>query len=216
MGKQEKFEISKQAMQRLPYYLNYLKAFQSKNIKDISAPAIARKMNLNEVQVRKDLAAVSSFGGKPKVGFNVEELIHVIESYLGYDNVVDAILVGAGNLGKALLSYNGLKNYGLSIVGAFDSDEATIGNEINGTNVFSMDKLSDLCQRLNIHIGIITVPVDAAQDICDLLVECGILAIWNFAPVHLSVPDHILVQNENMAASLAMLSKHLQSKLNKL
>ncbi len=213
---QEKIEISKQALKRLPYYLNYLKALKSKEIKDISAPVIAKEMKLNEVQVRKDLAAVSLFGGRPKIGFNVEELIRVIESYLGYDNVMDAVLVGAGNLGKALLSYQELRNYGMSIVAAFDSDEAVLGTEINDTHVFSIDKLEDLCRRLKVHIGIITVPATAAQGVCDLLVESGILAIWNFAPVHLNVPDHILVQNENIAVSLAMLSKHLQSKLNQL
>jgi redox-sensing transcriptional repressor len=213
MGKQQMFEISKQALQRLPYYLNYLKALQNNHIRDISAPTIAREMNLNEVQVRKDLAAVSSFGGKPKVGFNVEELIRVIEAYLGYDNVVDAVLVGAGNLGKALLFYHELKDYGMSIVAAFDSDETVLGAEINGTHVFSMDKLKDLCQRLNAHIGIVAVPAAAAQSVCDLLIESGILAVWNFTSAHLNVPDHILVQNENMAVSLAMLSNHLQSRI---
>lgn len=213
MEKQEMLKISKQALQRFPYYLNYLKKVRSNHIIDISAPAIAKELNLNEVQVRKDLAAVSSFGGKPKVGFNVEELIRVIESYLGFNNVVDAVLIGAGNLGKAILAYNELKEYGMEIVAAFDNSELEIGNSINGTQVFSMDRLTDLCRRLNVHIGIITVPSQSAQTVCDLLIENGILAIWNFAPVHLTVPGHILVQNENMAVSLAMLSKHLQSRM---
>ena len=213
MEKQEMLKISKQALQRFPYYLNYLKKVRSNHIIDISAPAIAKELNLNEVQVRKDLAAVSIFGGKPKVGFNVEELIRVIESYLGFNNVVDAVLIGAGNLGKAILAYNELKEYGMAIVAAFDNSELEIGNSINGTQVFSMDRLTDLCRRLNVHIGIITVPSQSAQTVCDLLIENGILAIWNFAPVHLTVPGHILVQNENMAVSLAMLSKHLQSRM---
>ncbi|MEI6101205.1 MAG: redox-sensing transcriptional repressor Rex, partial [Eubacteriales bacterium] len=118
-----------------------------------------------------------------------------------------------GNLGKALLCYDELKNYGMSIVAAFDNNEIEVGNTINSTQVFSMDRLSDLCRRLNVHIGIITVPPMAAQAVCDLLVGSGILAVWNFAPVHLSVPGHILVQNENMAVSLTMLSKHLQSRI---
>ena len=213
MEKQEKVEISRQALKRLPYYLNYLKTLKDKEIKDISAPAIAKELNLNEVQVRKDLAAVSSSAGKPKIGFRVEELIRVIEAYLGFDNSVDAVLIGAGNLGKALLSYHELKNCGMSIAAAFDTDETLWGTKINGTGIYPLDMLDGLCKRLHVHIGIITVPAAAAQDTCDLLVGCGILAVWNFAPVHLNVPDHILVQNENMAASLAMLSKHLERKM---
>ncbi len=208
----DRIEISRQTLQRLPYYLNYLKKACKAGVETVSAPKIAKEMGLNEVQVRKDLAAVSTNGGKPKVGFCVGELIEVIENCLGYNNKTDAVLAGAGNLGRALLSYDDLDEYGVSIVAAFDCDKDMWGTEINGKHVFSLDKLGDLCDRLHVSIGIITVPGNAAQKVCDLMVQSGILAIWNFAPVRLSVPGHILVQNENMAASLAMLSKHLQSR----
>lgn len=206
--------ISKQALQRLPYYLNYLKALQSDSVQNISAAAIAKDLNLNEVQVRKDLAAVSENGGKPRIGFDMAELIRSIENYLGYKNVDDAVLVGAGQLGRALLSYKGFEDYGVKIVAAFDSDEGLTGAEVCGKCILSMDRLNDLCRRINVHIGIITVPAESAQEVCDMLIESGILAVWNFAPVHLKVPDHILVQNENMAASLAVLSKHLSNSMN--
>lgn len=205
--------FSKQTLKRLPYYYNYLKALQNDGVQNISAPVIAKSLNLNEVQVRKDLATVSESGGRPKTGFEIEELIKGIEHCLGYDNINDAILVGSGKLGMALLSYTEFENYGIRIVAAFDSNNDIIGTEIHEKSIFPIEKLPDLCRRLNIHIGIITVPSQNAQSVCDLLVKNGILAIWNFAPVHLIVPDHILVQNENMAVSLALLSKHLQKRM---
>jgi redox-sensing transcriptional repressor len=113
------------------------------------------------------------------------------------------------------LIHEGFKNYGLNIIAAFDTKPDCIGSEINGVKVLPADKISNLCRRMRIHIGIITVPAEQAQIVCDQLVAGGVLAVWNFAPVHLSVPDHILVQNENLAASLAMLSQHLKNTMKK-
>lgn len=204
--------ISKQTLLRLPAYLNYLKQLVQTGAANVSATGIAEALGLNQVQVRKDLALVSD-GGKPKTGYQIRELISDIERFLGYDNTNGAVLVGAGHLGRALLSYSGFKNYGLEMVAAFDENEAVIGTVINGHEVLSIHRLRDLCARMKIHIGIITVPAEAAQQVCDRLVEGGIMAIWNFAPTILRVPEGILVQNENMAASLAVLSNHLSDKL---
>jgi redox-sensing transcriptional repressor len=203
--------ISKQTLQRLPFYLGYLKTLDKDKVENISATTIAEALNLNQVQVRKDLASVCSLG-RPKVGYVTRELIYEIEHFLGYDNAESAVIVGAGKLGKALLGYRGFEEYGLNIIAAFDMDERVVGSEENGKKIFPMNKLKNLCERMKIHIGIITVPAEHAQRVCDTLVDSGILAIWNFAPVHLTVPDHILVQNENMASSLAVLSKHLSQK----
>jgi redox-sensing transcriptional repressor len=197
----------------MPYYLQYLKKLQDNGVVVVSAPAVAEALRLNEVQVRKDFAAVSSIQGKPKSGFPVSGLISDMERFLGYHNVEQAVLVGAGYLGRALLSYKGFEQYGLDIVMAFDSDEALAGQQICGKHILSPAQLSEMCRRMNIHIGIIAVPAGQAQIACDQLVAGGVLAIWNFAPVHLLAPDHILVQNENMAASLAVLSKHLKDRL---
>lgn len=205
--------ISRQAYLRMPHYLQYLKFLQEKGVGIIAAPAVAEALRLNEVQVRKDFAAVSSIKGKPKTGFPVDGLIVDMQRCLGYHNVDQAVLVGVGSLGQALLSYKGFAEYGLDIVMAFDNDEGLIDQQICGKHILSTNSLSDMCRRMNIHIGIITVPAAQAQVICDQLVAGGILAIWNFAPVHLSTPAHILVQDENMAASLALLSKHLKARL---
>jgi redox-sensing transcriptional repressor len=205
--------VPKPTLERLPGYLNYLMACRKKELYNISATIMAEDLNLNHVQVRKDLALISS-GGRPRTGYIVGDLIDDIRHFLGYNKVNEAVLAGAGQLGKTLLSYGGFANYGLEIVASFDTNPETIGREINGKPVFPLEKLKDLCGRLNIHLGIITVPTDHAQQVCDLMVDSGILAVWNFAPVHLTVPEHVILQNENMAASLAILSNRLNERLN--
>ena len=204
--------VSRPTLERLPGYLSHLKACREKGLSNISATSMAESLKLNHVQVRKDLSSISS-GGRPRTGYVIEELIEDINCFLGYDKVNEAVLVGAGQLGRALFSYSGFAEYGLEIVAAFDIDKEKIGGEIKGKPVFPLEKLGDLCRRRNIHIGIITVPMDQAQQVSDLLVDSGILAIWNFAPTHLQVPERIILQSENMAASLALLSKRLNEKL---
>ncbi len=205
--------ISKQALQRMPLYLQCLKQLQREGINVIASPAIAEALGLGEVQVRKDIAAVSSTQGIPKKGFPVSMLIADIEHFLGYNSVRQAVLVGVGYLGRALLSYKGFEEYGLDIVTAFDRDEILINSQICGKRILPPSQIADICQRMNILIGIITVPAEQAQSVCDQLVSGGVLGIWNFAPVRLQAPGHILVQNENMAASLALLSRHLKAKI---
>lgn len=202
--------VPRQTVKRLPNYLTYLKGKAEEGVINISAPMVAKGLNLNEVQVRKDLASVSENGGKPRTGYLLSELIMDIEKYLGYDNVKDAIVVGVGHLGNALMSFDGFKNHGLNVVAGFDTSDNLIGTEVHGKKIFSTDRIIELCTRLNIHLGIITVPDEHAQEVCDIMVNAGILAIWNFAQVHLKVPENIIVQNENLAASLAILSKSIK------
>ena len=206
-------EISKATLKRLPTYLSYLKSMPEDSPANISATALASGLHMGEVQVRKDLALVSD-GGRPKIGYNRERLIADIERFLGYGNTNDAVLIGAGKLGRALLGYSGFAAYGLNIVAAFDANDAIIGTSNSGKPIMHLSRLREICLRYKIKIGIITVPAEQAQAVCDLLIENGILAIWNFAPTHLNVPAEILVQNENMAASLALLSKHLNENMN--
>lgn len=204
--------ISVQTLRRLPDYLHYLQGLDLNIEKYVSAATIAGSLRLHEVQVRKDLAAVSPNSGKPRAGFEITQLIQGIENHLGYHSVDEAVLVGAGKLGQALLSYEGFRDAGLSIVAAFDTDTAMHHTSLDGKYVFPMDKLVNLCQRMKIHIGIITVPAANAQEVCDLLLEGGVLAIWNFAPVNLKVPEDVYLRNENMAASLAMISQYLKQR----
>ena len=204
---------SKNTLNRLPFYMEYLKSIKNEGEMYISSTSIAKKLKLNDVQVRKDLALVSSSGGKPKVGYEIDELILDIETFLGFKNNNKAVLICVGSLGRALLNYTGFDNYGLSIVKAFDVSLQKIGKRVNGIEILSLDDISKFCKDNNIHIVIITVPHEQAQEVCDVLVSSGVKAIWNFAPTKLSVPEDILIQNENMASSLAVLSRHLNLKM---
>lgn len=206
--------ISRSTLKRLPVYLTYLKSLPEDGAVHISATALAAALGMGEVQVRKDLALVSN-GGRPKVGYHRESLIQDIERFLDYGSTKDAVLVGAGKLGRALLGYGGFAEYGLNIVAAFDSDDALIGTSKSGKPIMHLSRLKDFCKEHQIRIGIITVPAEYAQPVCDELIANGIQAIWNFAPKHLDVPENILVQSENMAASLALLSKHLSEQMEK-
>ena len=207
----EQKKISKSVLKRLPGYLAYLKSMPENSPPHISATALAGALGMGEVQVRKDLAMVSD-GGRPKIGYLRESLIDDIEQFLGYDNTTDAVLIGAGKLGQALMAYVGFEEYGLNILASFDRN--TVESRIvEGKPVYNISKLEHFCRTHKVLMGIITVPAEAAQEVADLLIAGGIKAIWNFAPTHLNVPAGILVQNENMATSLAVLSVHLQAQI---
>jgi len=209
----ERKEISKSVLKRLPGYLAYLKSIPQDASPYISATALANALGMGEVQVRKDLAMVCD-GGRPKIGYPRELLIDAIEQFLGYDNATDAVLIGAGKLGQALLGYNGFAAYGLNILAAFDVAPFAPQTE-DGKPIYPMTELDSFCRTHKIRMGIITVPAEFAQSVCDQLIACGIKAIWTFAPTHLEVPANILVQHENMAMSLAVLSMHLQAQMKK-
>ena len=207
----EKKTISKSVLKRLPVYLTYLKNLPESAPPNISATAMATALGMGEVQVRKDLAMVSD-GGRPKIGYLRESLIDDIEQFLGYDNTTDAVLIGAGKLGQALMGYQGFADYGLNILAAFDINPKTDHSD-EGKPIYPIEKLTAFCRSHKVLMGILTVPAEHAQEAADLLIACGIKAIWNFAPTHLDVPPHILIQNENVAMSLAVLSVHLQAQI---
>ena len=207
----EKNKISKFVLRRLPGYLAYLKNLPEDAPAHISATTLANALGMGQVQVRKDLAMVSD-GGRPKIGYLRKDLIEDIEQFLGYDNTTDAVLIGAGKLGQALMGYHGFEEYGLNILAAFDANPAIDRTE-SGRKVYPVSQLADFCRENKVLMGIITVPAEHAQKVADQLIAGGIKAIWNFAPTHLEVPENILVQYENMATSLAVLSVHLQAQI---
>ena len=207
----EKKTISKSVLKRLPVYLTYLKNLPESAPPNISATAMATALGMGEVQVRKDLAMVSD-GGRPKIGYLRESLIDDIEQFLGYDNTTDAVLIGAGKLGQALMGYQGFADYGLNILAAFDIQPKTDHSD-EGKPIYPIEKLTAFCRSHKVLMGILTVPAEHAQEAADLLIACGIKAIWNFAPTHQDVPPHILIQTEKMAMSLAVLSVHLQAQI---
>ncbi len=201
--------IPEPTLRRLPIYYQYLKKMQTATGLDyVSSTQIGTNLNILPIQVRKDLEVTEAVG-KPKLGYNVAELISTIEAFLGWDNTTDGYLVGVGNLGSALLGYQGFKEYGLNIIAAFDTDESKVGKEIHGTLVLPVEKLSNMIRRMGIKIGILTVPAHSAQALAETMADAGIRAIWNFSPVKVNVPPHVIVQHENLASSLVVLSKKL-------
>lgn len=195
--------IPKATLSRLPAYLRYLKGEAGKGIAFISSSEAARDMGLSAVSVRKDLSVVSA-PGKPHVGFEITTLIQDIEKLLGYHRYSHAVVVGAGKLGRAILSYEGFENYGLHVVGAFDVSPAKIG-AVDGKPVYPLERLNEIVTREGVEKGVITVPKEAAQTACDMLVGAGVRAILNFAPVYLSVPNGVQVKYVDLAATLASL-----------
>lgn len=200
---------SLQTVKRLPAYLVLLRKLMQAGRAAVSSNTIGEMLKLDAIQVRKDLA-VTGIEGKPKVGFPVVEAIAAIESFLGWDNAKEAFIAGAGNLGKALIGYPGFSRYGLRIIAAFDKDSSIVGTRVSGIEVLDISKVSDLATRMHIKIGIIAVPADSAQEVCDSMVEGGMVAIWNFAPVKLKVPEGVFVQDEDLASGLAVLSYKLE------
>lgn len=200
--------VSEPTLKRLPLYHRFLKEWQASGHETVSCTDIGQDLGLDPTQVRKDLEAVGA-AGRPRVGYVLANLAGELEQFLGWNNVNDAFLVGAGSMGSALLGYRKFEQCGLKIVAAFDQDHAKVGSLNHGKHVLALDKLPSLAQRMHILIGIITVPAAEAQSVADLMVEGGIRAIWNFAPVRLHTPNHVIVHNEDLYCSLASLSQKL-------
>ena len=204
--------VPEPALRRLPLYHRFLKESVASGREHVSCTDIGADLKLDPTQVRKDLEA-AGIEGRPRVGYVLCDLLVSIERFLGWNNVHETFLVGAGSMGAALLGYRKFEECGLSIVAAFDADRAKAGTQIHGKLVLPVGQLVELARRMHILIGIITVPAAAAQGVADLMVQGGIRAIWNFAPLRLRVPESIIVHNEDLYCSLASLSQKLAKNL---
>lgn len=196
-------------VKRLPAYLQMLRVLQGEGHEYVSGTVLATTHSLEPVIVRKDLALTGAVG-IPRRGFRVAELIAAIERFVGWDNQTKAVLVGVGNLGTALLGYQGFENLGLRIAGAFDGDLTKVGRWIQGRKVQRMSQLASFVKRGGIRLGVLTVPAAAAQETADLMIRAGIRGIWNFSPARLEVPEGVVTQKEDLAEGLAVLSHKLQ------
>jgi len=204
--------VPEPTLRRLPIYYHLLQTMRTAGVRQVSTTGIAGPLELDPTQVRKDLEA-TGMAGKPKVGYGLPQLISHIEEFLGWHQTREAVLVGAGSLGTALLGYGRFRQLGFNLVAAFDQDPGRIGVIEGGTEVLPLDCLVGYCRRRGIRLGLITTPSDSAQSAANALIEGGIRAIWNFAPVHLQVPQSVLLQNEDLYRSLASLSFRLERML---
>jgi redox-sensing transcriptional repressor len=199
--------VTRATLGRLPQYLQLLRKLRDENVQNISATAIAGRLSLGEVQVRKDLCAVSG-AGRPRIGYEICGLIESLEKILRYDKCTSAVLVGAGKLGKALLEYDEFEEYGVKIIAAFDCNEHIL-KKGGSTEILPLNNFESFCKTNNVQIGIITVGAGSAQDVCDLMIRNGISAIWNFAPCKLNVSENVILKQEKLALSLAHLNNLL-------
>ena len=202
------------SVQRLPVYLRLLKEARNRGDDVVSCTRIAEEFGQRSVQVRKDLA-ITGVSGRPKVGYRVDELIEAIESFLGWDVKTTAFLVGVGNLGRAILNYEGFVEHGLDVAAAFDANPALFGQEINGCVVRPLDQIASTAAQLReegrfVEMGIVTVPARAAQPVADKLVGIGVRAIWNYAPVRLDLPSDVVYEEVKLSASFAVLTNRLR------
>lgn len=200
---------SKNQIRRYPIYLKLFKKMLSEGKVVVSSPVIAKELGYSEEQIRKDLQAVSDEPGRPKRGRDLAKLVMTLENFLGYRNSTNAVLIGCGHLGWALLNYPNFVGMGLSIVAVFENDESKIGASVCGKEVFDIKDIKTLLPEFKAAIAIICVPSEAAQEVADLAIESGAKGIWNFAPTHLNAHEGIAIEDVNLASSLAVLSHRL-------
>jgi redox-sensing transcriptional repressor len=195
-------------VKRMPAYLQLLRVLQAEGQEHVSGTVLAGVHNLEPVIVRKDLAMTGAVG-TPRIGFRITELIAAIERFLGWDNQTKAVLIGVGSLGTALLGYHGFQDFGFRFVGAFDNDPKVIGKWVHGRRVQALEQLIPFVRRGQILLGVLTVPAPAAQATAESMVRAGIKGIWNFTPTKLHLPGNVVVQKEDLAEGLAVLSHRL-------
>ncbi|MBQ9874695.1 MAG: redox-sensing transcriptional repressor Rex [Thermoguttaceae bacterium] len=204
------------SIRRLPSYLRLLEAAKARGERVVSCTRIAEELGRLSVQVRKDLA-VTGVAGRPKVGYRVDELIEAIQAFLGWNRKTNAFLVGCGNLGSAILNYDGFAARGLNIVGVFDSNPTIVGKKIKGRKVFAFDDMLDCAKALKslygveIEMGVITVPARAAQTVANSLIKVGVRAIWNYAPAVLELPEGVVCENVKLSESFAVLTNKMRN-----
>jgi len=207
---EELFKVPEPTLRRLPWYLAYAQLVLKEGETYLSSTQIAKNIAVDASMVAKDLSFVQ-ITGKTRVGYDVKELVEVLESFLGFTDSHSAFLFGVGSLGGALMHDNGLNHFGLEIVAGFDVKYELSGTSINHIPVHHIDRFPELQKLTGINIGILTVPIDRAQSVSEMMVEGGIQAIWNFTPYRIRVPENVIVQNTSIYAHLSVMFNRLNA-----
>ena len=201
-------KVPEPTLRRLPWYLSNIKLMKEKGEQYVSSTQISKEINIDASQIAKDLSYVN-ISGRTRVGYNIDALIEVLESFLGFTNMHKAFLFGVGSLGAALLRDSGLHHFGLEIVAAFDVTPELVGKDLNGIPIFHSDDFETKMKEYDVNIGVLTVPINIAQEITNKMVDGGIKAVWNFTPFRIRVPENIVVQNTSLYAHLAVMFNRL-------
>lgn len=204
------FKVPEPTLRRLPWYLAYAQLILKKGESFLSSTQIAKNIAVDASMVAKDLSYVN-IAGRTRVGYDVKELVDVLEAFLGFTDSHNAFIFGVGNLGGALMHDNGLAQFGLEIVAGFDVKYELSGTSINHIPIHHLDRFVELQKQTGINIGILTVPVDKAQSVAESMVAGGIQAIWNFTPYRIRVPENVVVQNTSIYAHLAVMFNRLNA-----
>ncbi|HTH13647.1 MAG TPA: redox-sensing transcriptional repressor Rex [Spirochaetia bacterium] len=195
-------------IRRLPGYLQVVRSAEQEGVLVISGTTIAEELELEPIQVRKDLA-VTGIVGKPRVGYVVKDLIAALEHFLRWDQTHNAVVLGAGHLGTALLGHTEFRKNGLNISAGFDSDPAKVGKKFHGIKILDASEMLDYIRVHSVTVAILTVPPHVAQDLCNQVIEAGVKLVWNFTNLKLKVPDghpDVLIQKEDLSSGYAVLS----------
>ncbi|MDE6819453.1 redox-sensing transcriptional repressor Rex [Bacteroides acidifaciens] len=206
--RKEADKVPEPTLRRLPWYLSNIKLMKEKGEQYVSSTQISKEINIDASQIAKDLSYVN-ISGRTRVGYNIDALIEVLESFLGFTNMHKAFLFGVGSLGGALLRDSGLQHFGLEIVAAFDVNPELVGKDLDGIPIFHSDDFEAKMKEYNVNIGVLTVPINIAQEITNKMVDGGIKAVWNFTPFRIRVPENIVVQNTSLYAHLAVMFNRL-------
>ena len=201
-------KVPEPTLRRLPWYLSNIKLMKEKGEQYVSSTQISKEINIDASQIAKDLSYVN-ISGRTRVGYNIDALIEVLESFLGFTNMHKAFLFGVGSLGAALLRDSGLHHFGLEIVAAFDVNPELVGKDLNGIPIFHSDDFETKMKEYDVKIGVLKVPINIAQEITNKMVDGGIKAVWNFTPFRIRVPENIVVQNTSLYAHLAVMFNRL-------
>ena len=206
--RKEADKVPEPTLRGLPWYLSNIKLMKDKGEQYVSSTQISKEINIDASQIAKDLSYVN-ISGRTRVGYNIDALIEVLESFLGFTNMHKAFLFGVGSLGAALLRDSGLHHFGLEIVAAFDVNPELVGKDLNGIPIYHSDDFEAKMKEYDVNIGVLTVPINIAQEITDKMVDGGIKAVWNFTPFRIRVPENIVVQNTSLYAHLAVMFNRL-------
>lgn len=207
--------VPEPTLRRLPWYLSNVKLMKDQGEKYVSSTQISKQINIDASQIAKDLSYLH-VSGRTRVGYEVDALIEELEHFLGFTDMHKAFLFGVGSLGDALLRDSGLRHFGLEIVGAFDVKPELVGREVNGIPVYHSDEFEEKMKMCGVNIGVLTVPINIAQEITDKMVAGGIKAVWNFTPFRIRVPEYIVVQNTSLYAHLALMFNRLNERIQKI
>ena len=208
----KKSKVSLKQIERYPIYLNVLLSLRNSGINKVNSRQLADALGVSEEQVRKDLQVVSPNSSKPGCARDVNLLIKYLKDFLGYNTINKAVLVGVGHLGSALLSFKGFDDYGLDIIAGFDIDPSLTGGTVNDKTIYSIFNLDNKIKELGVDVAIVATPKEVTQEIVNKLINSGIKAIWNFVPIHLVVPENIIVENMDLARSLAVFFHKINKK----